>query len=144
MSYSVIELSNYIIQYCIKNNFPISNLKLQKILYFIQAEFLVTKNEPCFDEDIEAWDFGPVVPIIYHKYKIFGSANFPYNINCKNNIIITNEDIELINNIIDATAIYSSPQLVSITQQQSPWINAYSTIINNHIISKESIKDFFE
>ena len=48
---------------------------MQKILYFIQAEFLVSENEPCFYEEIEAWNFGPVVPEVYHVYKIFGGSN---------------------------------------------------------------------
>lgn len=143
MTYSAIEIAKYIISYCIKNNMPISNLKLQKILYFVQAEFLVTKNKPCFYEDIEAWDFGPVIPVVYHKYEIFGSANFPYNIDCTINTIIANKDIELINEIIDITAPYSSPQLVSVTQKQSPWLQAYYTLTHNHIISNESIKEFF-
>lgn len=73
--YSVVDISRYIIHYCKQQGYYISNLKLQKILYFVQAEFLVELHAPCFSEEIEAWDFGPVVPEVYHEYKHFGSSN---------------------------------------------------------------------
>ena len=68
--YDVLLMAKYIIKYCNKSNLPISNLKLQKLLYFIQAAFLVEKGHACFPDEIEAWDFGPVVPAVYYKYKI--------------------------------------------------------------------------
>ena len=76
--YSVIDVCEYIIYYSNKRNYSLSNLKLQKLLYFVQAYFLIKFNEPCFAEDIEAWDFGPVVPVAYHVYKRFGAGEIPY------------------------------------------------------------------
>ena len=64
--YSAIDIARYIIWYCKNHGYTISNLKLQKILYFVQAEFLVSAGAPCFYQDIEAWDFGPVIPEVYH------------------------------------------------------------------------------
>lgn len=48
----------------------ISNLKLQKLLYYAQGCYLALKNEPLFNEQIVNWAHGPVVEEIYHKYKI--------------------------------------------------------------------------
>ena len=67
--YSAVDVARYIIWYCKRQGYSISNLKLQKILYFVQAEFLVNTGKPCFSEEIEAWDFGPVVPEVYHEFK---------------------------------------------------------------------------
>lgn len=76
MIYDAVGIAYYILKYSRKElNQGISNLKLQKILYFIQAEFLVKKDEPCFEEIIEAWDFGPVIPAVYQEFKVFGSNN---------------------------------------------------------------------
>ena len=72
MSYNVLDVSRYIINYCNENYYLISNLKLQKILYFVQAFFLEAKNEECFREEIESWDFGPVVPEVYREYRKYG------------------------------------------------------------------------
>ena len=75
--YKALDIARYIIERCNQNSKTISNLKLQKILYFVQAEFLVAKNQPCFREKIEAWDFGPVVPDVYFAYRMYGSTNIP-------------------------------------------------------------------
>ena len=46
--YSAVEVAKYIIWYCKRQGYSISNLKLQKILYFVQASFLVNQGKPCF------------------------------------------------------------------------------------------------
>ena len=52
----------------------ITNLKLQKLLYYAQGCVMALTDEPLFDEDIQAWEHGPVVPEIYHKYKSYGKS----------------------------------------------------------------------
>ncbi len=158
--YDVLEVSRHIINYCNEKNYGISNLKLQKLLYFVQAYFLAfTKDKkPCFKEDIEAWDFGPVVPEAYHEFKICGSCNIPA-IDCYFDLkkegnpflfekkeyvdnIICKDDKEIIDRVVDQMAVYSATDLVNITHKQSPWRDAYKSHKNN-IITKESIRSFF-
>lgn len=71
---TALNLAKYVIKECISHERPVSNLQLQKILYYIQVSFLKSFNEPCFGEDIEAWKFGPVVPVVYYKYCGFGAT----------------------------------------------------------------------
>lgn len=47
----------------------ISNMKLQKLLYYAQGFALALLDKPLFDEDFEAWAHGPVLRCIYNKYK---------------------------------------------------------------------------
>lgn len=56
MAYNVLDVCRYVINYSNDKDYGISNLKLQKILYFIQAYFLISANKKCFEEKIEAWD----------------------------------------------------------------------------------------
>lgn len=61
---------------------------------------MVSRGQPCFKEEIEAWDFGPVVPEVYHEFKIFGSSDIPTFV-CKNaDIVILDNDKKIINDII--------------------------------------------
>ena len=53
----------------------ISNLKLQKLLYYAQGFNLAINGEPLFMEPIEAWTHGPVVKALYHEYKDYGAQN---------------------------------------------------------------------
>ena len=52
---------------------PISPLKLQKLLYYCQGIHLAAYDCPLFDEDIEAWEHGPVVVSIWYKYREYGN-----------------------------------------------------------------------
>ena len=138
--------------------YGISNLKLQKILYFIQAYFLICEpSRCCFRAKIEAWNFGPVVPIAYNEYTMFGGCDIPtvrsYIVWDKHNIwnskrirfedvVIADEDKVLIDKVVDKFAKYTATDLVALTQRQTPWMDAY---MNNQIseITPESLKNYF-
>lgn len=144
--YNALTVARYIVDYCNEHGEGISNLKLQKILYFIQADFLVSQHKPCFFDTIEAWDFGPVVPSVYHQYKKYGSAIIPSHSADLSNILyekISSKDKVRINAIIQVTKKYSAANLVKITHSQAPWQRAYSRGFNS-TISNSSIKTFFE
>ena len=157
--YNVLDISRYIINYCNEKDYNLSNLKLQKILYFIQAYYLskTEAKEPCFKERIVAWDFGPVVPIAYHEFKRFGSTNIPRvttyieideNDFWQSKVVKYSDDVikdcdkELINKLVDNFAKFSTTRLVQITHNQSPWIDAHRQG-NNQEITVEAIRSYF-
>lgn len=156
--YNAIDVSRYIINYCNEKDYDLSNLKLQKILYFIQAYYISKTEEkaPCFKDKIEAWDFGPVVPVVYHEFKKFGSTNIPrvttYIVIDENDFwqsevvhfsddFLQTPDKERINKLVDNFAKFSTTRLVQITHNQSPWINAYQQPDNE--ITVEAIRSYF-
>ena len=108
-------ISDYIIRRYSDEGHIVSNLKLQKLLYFVQAEFLICYRKPCFREKIVAWDFGPVVPEVYRKFCIFGSAHIP--VSAVTNPVLSKETKELIDGIVFTCLPFSSPQLVEITNE---------------------------
>lgn len=138
--YDVLTIADYIIGRCSGEGYAVSNLKLQKLLYFVQAEFLVAIGKPCFREKIVAWDFGPVVPEAYRKFRIFGSAQIP--VSAVANPILARGVKELIDGIVFECLPFSSSQLVEITQHQNPWICAYAKGYGTEI-TNESILNFF-
>lgn len=158
MKYKVMDIARFIINYSNEKEYLISNLKLQKLLYFVQAYYLglTEEHNPCFSEDFQAWDFGPVIPKVYKTFKIYGASNIPKineyiteasNIFDRKKVKYNIDTIDIndrsnISKIVDAFSSYSSTDLVKITQEQSPWINVYVPYENKKI-SKESIKDFF-
>lgn len=141
--YSALTIARYIIDRETAQNRPVSNLRLQKLLYFIQAKFLISKGTPCFNDSIEAWDFGPVVPIVYHQFKFYGSSSIPCISEHTNTVKIASEDKQLIDTTLDQCAKYSTSSLVSITHQQQPWLNSYNNLFDK-TISNHAIKSFFE
>ena len=155
--YDVLDVCRYVINYSNDKEYGISNLKLQKILYFIQAYFLITTPEQCFKDKIEAWDFGPVVPRAYREYKQFGSSNIPKvthyveidhddfwksSVKKINERIISDNDKKRISEVVNTFSEYSATDLVRITHNQAPWKNAYVPNMNNEI-TPQSIKEYF-
>lgn len=51
---------------------PIDQMKLQKLLYYSHAWYLAYFDRPLFEEDLEAWPWGPVVRDVYSQTKKFG------------------------------------------------------------------------
>lgn len=157
MKYGAIDVSRHIINYSNEKEYGVSNLKLQKLLYFVQAYFLLIKKKVCFSEKIEAWDLGPVVPVAYREYKQFGSGNIP-TITCvfkkdpENiwnskivpfyDVVVSINDKNLINSVVDRFAEYSASDLVELTHRQQPWIDAYIPKRNNEITIK-AIEEYF-
>jgi len=99
----------------------ISNLKLQKLLYYVQGFALAMYDKPLFDEDIEAWMYGPVVPCVYQEYKEFGSGAIEFDSDFEIPKTITEEDISLIKEVYDVYGQYSALKLMNLTHDESPW-----------------------
>lgn len=141
--YRALDVAKYIIWHCKENSYSISNLKLQKLLYFVQAQFLVVLGVSAFAEDIEAWDFGPVVPEVYQYFKLWGSSEIPKRVvngaNCK----IFKRDQEIIDEILKECAPYSANALMNIAHNQKPWCEVYEKYCNN-VIKTKKIKEYFE
>lgn len=55
--------------YVLAEHGPLTATKLHKLLYYAQAWHLVWDEEPLFEERIEAWANGPVVPAIYRQHR---------------------------------------------------------------------------
>src|SRR5262245_25223102 len=55
--------------YILQKQGPMTTMKLQKLVYYAQAWSLVWDDAPLFNERIEAWANGPVVPELFHKHK---------------------------------------------------------------------------
>lgn len=70
---SAVALAEYVINKCIVDEHPITNLQLQKILYLIQREHLCAYNTRAFNDPIEAWKFGPAIPSAYYEFCYYGA-----------------------------------------------------------------------
>ena len=117
----------------------ISNLKLQKLLYYAQGVFLAVTNEPLFDDNIVAWLHGPVVESVYHQYKANGAQGIPFDEDFDFSEF-TPEENELLTEVYDVFGQYSALKLRNMTHEETPWKETKQ----NDIISLQIIKDYFK
>ena len=123
-------------------NEGITNLKLQKMLYFSQAAHLVLHNEELFKEDIQAWKWGPVVVSVYHKYKTFKNMPLPLPKDFVDKIG-DEETIHFLNGIWEMLNKYSASELMNITHSHAPWKDAFEKGKNN-VITKEALREYYK
>ena len=117
----------------------ISNLKLQKLLYYAQGSFLAVKDKPLFTDDIVAWQHGPVVEKIYHEYKANGANGIRFDEDF-DFTQFTDEENELLSEVYATFGQYSAWKLRNMTHSETPW---KSTSLNS-VISKDKIQQYFK
>lgn len=142
--YKAKDVCKYIVFYSNEHNYTISNLRLQKILFFVQLYFLKIRKQACFAEDIEAWDFGPVVPEVYREYMKFGLGQIMdfRNPNVSFEIPL---DQQIIDGVIDLLAPYTNTELVALSIRHPVYERAHGGTItldkmNRWIKEKETKK----
>ena len=118
----------------------ISNLKLQKLLYYAQGLYLAMYKKPLFSENIEAWVHGPVVPPIYHLVKQYGSEPIPADaIECDP---INDDDVtDFLSEIYSVFGQYSAWKLRDMTHQEKPYRDVQD---QSGEISHKSMRKFFK
>jgi len=68
--YKMTDVASYICsRYMRENNKRIDEMKLHKLMYFAQREALVQTNDILFQNEFEAWKYGPVLPVLRGLYK---------------------------------------------------------------------------
>ena len=119
-----------------------TNLRLQKMLYYAQGWMIMRHGKPLFSEPIEAWQYGPVVPVCYEWFK--GSGNAPLKSEMPAKEAFTSEEYELLLDTWTELSKYSTAKLVSMTHEVGiPW-----DVVWNHSkereIPKEKINEYFK
>lgn len=97
-----------------------TNMKLQKLLYYCQGFNLAIHDRPLFGERIEAWTHGPVVPEVYDVYKSFGSAQIDVESSGKP-AKLTKADSELVDEVFEVYGRFSASTLRQMTHREPPW-----------------------
>lgn len=69
MAYDAKAVANYFLDVAKANNTSLTPMKLQKLIFFAHGWHLALCDEPLIADQVEAWQFGPVVPSIYHEFK---------------------------------------------------------------------------
>ncbi len=122
---------------------PVSNLKLQKLLYYSQAWNLALFKQPLFNEEIEGWVHGPVVPEVFRTYRDNKWALIPRIVD-----VVVPGDVR--SHLEEVWRVYgglNAYDLERLTHSEDPWKNARAGIapdVSSHIvITKNSMRDYY-
>lgn len=139
MSYKVLDIANKLLSMSESYGDFMTNMKLQKMLYYQQGYHLALFDTPLFDDEIEAWMYGPVVPCVYEEYKV-NENNIIYP--DREPIQLGNKEEALFEEVFRIYDIYSATGLMNLTHSETPWKKTPTGVGN--IISKNIMKEFFK
>lgn len=129
----------------------VTPLALQKILYYIQAVYMVFFDRPLFEENCAAWQHGPVYENIYFLFR-----DFKYNPIDDNRFVLFTgkakklsvDEKKVMDLIIASFGKYSGKVLEKITHSEEPWLNAREGYgihePSNIMMEKDDIKEYFK
>lgn len=144
-----------VVSWMLENIPDMTNKKLQKLLYYTYAWYLVFFNETAdslnnrlFDDCFEAWVHGPVIPSLYRIFKDYHSSVIPpdfYQGSVHSDF--DPETLDLFNQIKDIYGKYNGNELESISHQEEPWRKARTGCsfydICNNVISDVDIFNYY-
>lgn len=114
-------------------------LKLQKLLYLSQGWSYVWDDKPLFYEEFAAWQYGPVNPMVYNNFRIYGKREIPEREGrlCKG----SSDEQETLEAVWRNYFDWSASELVELTHNQDPWLEAYGV---KEKIDNADIKRYFQ
>lgn len=143
MIYNALDVAGYLVVRADEVDSNVSTIKMQSLLYFCQAYFLIKTGQPCFRDNIIATKNGPMVNRVWNEFKKFGAGNIPrsyINYQLDKNPIEKSDEI-LLNDVLYKFDDWFSTQLLDIIFKQEPFIKALE---KNKPINIKDIKEYFK
>jgi uncharacterized phage-associated protein len=118
----------------------ITNLKLQKLVYYAQGFHLAMNNgKALFDDPIVAWAHGPVVPTLYHGFKSYGANAIPRPQTVDYSKY--SDDVrKLLDEVSEVYGQFSASRLRAMTHEEPPWMETPQ----NDVIPLDLMRNYFE
>lgn len=143
MAHRAEAVAETIIEHSRKRNIEVTNLKLQKLVYYAQAWNLALRNRAIFNEAIEAWVHGPVVPSVFRRYKEYRWRTIDSRVSS-----ISDADLNRhIDYVLDSYGSLDATQLERLTHREDPWklarIGVPSDEPSHNIITTENMRLFY-
>lgn len=123
-----------------------TQLRLQKMLFFVQGWHLARHGVPLFDAPIQAWELGPVSTEIRSEYFQCKNQGIEIPEDEKENVQlaeISKLELETILDVFNEYDKYSTGTLVNMTHMSEPWKKHYDKATKCHVIPVDDIRDFF-
>lgn len=142
-SVNATKTANYLI-YIMSDAFDdLTNMKINKLLFYAQGHHISKYNRPMFEDKIEAWNHGPVVPSVYLAYKKYGDNPIhTYDENAVHDI--PEESEEILYGVARKYGKYTASALRNMTHViGSPWDNVYNPQNIHTEITQDSMKSYF-
>jgi len=134
--------AKYILQKRSAEGDSVTPMQLIKLVYIAQGFMLGKKGRPLLDESVEAWQYGPVVPSVYHAVKSYRSSPV---ISIRGNVdVLSDDEKEILDLVSESYAKYDGVTLSSATHKEgTPWRTTWLSLGKNSPIPNDLIENFY-
>jgi uncharacterized phage-associated protein len=146
MAYDARIVANEFLRHAWEHGRDLTNMQLQKLVYIAHGYCLALTDDPLLEDSVQAWRYGPVIPILYESLRQYGAGTVTDMINVTPNVEISPTHRALIDVVADAYARFSGPQLSTMTHRAgTPWREVFDPQSSfwNEIIPNEKIKEHY-
>ncbi len=121
-------------------------MKLQKLVYFAQGFYgALNSGATLFPEEFEAWKYGPVIPSLYHMFKIYFAGPIPESHPFQAVMDLTETEREVVQWVFENLGGFSAVRLSDISHQPgSPWDKVYSGTLAERFIPVATMTEYFK
>lgn len=144
MSHLAKEVSLYVIDWAHKHRSEITNLRLQKLLYFIQGENVRINHSRLIKEDFYSWRLGPVIPSVYDEYCVYSSFVIPQSVAKFMPKNFSKSEIYAMELALRKYNRYTTWELVDISCSQDPWKYSFQIFGDKALIPYKIMEEYFE
>ncbi len=138
-----LDIAAYIVKLSDEIGEPITNMKLQKLIYYTFVWYAVEKNKPLFKEGIQAWKYGPVVASVYEVYKPYG-ADVIKEIKDGNPESLDDFTKSLTEDVFKAYGSKSAVELMELAHSEAPWRDTFDPDNQTKTIPFEAILGYYK
>lgn len=143
--YNCFDIAKKLLELSKKEGSSMGTMKLLKLTYITHGWYLCFRDKPLFENDVQAWKYGPVIPELYHVIKRFGVGNVDLDlIELYSENELDENDAEFIKIIFNAYKKFTGLQLSSKTHEiGTPWEKVYDGHFYK-VIDNSIIKDYYK
>lgn len=144
---SINGLAKHVLAVADKEDNPVSNLELQKILFFTVGMSIrndvkeIKFFKKIYNNDFEKWRYGPVVPSLYFSYNIYGNKSIQETGQY-------NENYKRFDDLIKKLFKIDVYRLVALSHKLDSWLNYEEDILNGRWVNpyslEEIVRDFID
>lgn len=144
MTFSAAAVANAILKLANDSGSELSNMQLQKLVYFAHGFALALLDKPLIYSDVQAWQYGPVYPKLYKKLRKYGAGRVTDRLDADDEIPDPSDFFDVLKGVWKAYGSMSAGQLSARTHApNTPWSDSWAEGEYSKI-SDERIKSHFK
>lgn len=123
MAYNAVDIGRTTVQLSLDNKIWLTNLKLQKLLYFAWIKYFEKTGKTLFDDEFEAWKYGPVVPSVYYDFWQYAGSTIVFAKTPSS--IVDSETKEFLLSMLMEYKDCDAYDLITASHETRAWKNSY-------------------